>query len=168
MQKILNQAIATVKGEIVQKGDALSLLTEHGLIALEPARGRSLPLPVGTCAILSGYPRFSPRSRKIQSLAVVASGFSLLRTPGVLSISGRIFAASDGQIIIQVTPAYLPAFFIPVAGFLPDVQESEIWRLECLLEEGFATLVDGQKLKDAYIAPTLKRKHSKKRQQVAA
>ncbi|MBW4607804.1 MAG: hypothetical protein KME22_11395 [Hassallia sp. WJT32-NPBG1] len=66
MQKpLFNQAIAAVRGEIVQKGDGLSLLAEHGLIDLEVVRNRSLPLIVGTCAVLSGYPRFSPRTKKL-------------------------------------------------------------------------------------------------------
>ncbi|MGI2909229.1 hypothetical protein [Tolypothrix sp. VBCCA 56010] len=168
MRKILfNQAIATIRGELVQKGDGLALESEHGLINLELARGRLLPLVAGTCVVLSGYPRFNTKSGKVQSLAVTS--MSVLRSPGSLTLSGRIFAVGDGQLVIQVNPKLMDAFFVPVQGYLRDSKEGEIWRLECLLEQGSATLIDGEKLKNAYAAPTLKRKrkHSKK-QQVAA
>jgi hypothetical protein len=168
---LLSQAITTLKGELIQDDDRLALATEDGLVALEPFRGRSLPFTVGTCVIFAGYPRFSPRTKKLQSLAVVRCGFSIRRSPGSLSISGRIFAADDGQIIIQVVPQRQPAFFIPVAGYLPNVKEGEFWRLECVLEEGLATLVDGQKLRNAYQSLILKRRkrnHSSRRQKAAA
>ncbi|MGI2907672.1 hypothetical protein [Tolypothrix sp. VBCCA 56010] len=171
---LLNQAIATIKGELVEDGNTLALMTDDELIELDVvSRSRSaLPLlTAGTCVILSGYPRFSPKTKKLRHLTVVACGFCTQRSPGNLSVSGRIFSCGDGQIVLQVTPKHQPAFFVPVKGFLPNAQENEYWRLECLLKGGLATLTDGKKVKNAYTAPVLKsrkRKHSKRREKVAA
>lgn len=158
---ILNQALSTIKGEVLQKGDGLALSTEDGLIDLETARGRLLPLTTGTCAILSGYPRFDTRSGKVQSLAITGCGFCTQRSPGELLIAGQIFAVGDGLIIVQVAPKYQPAFFVPVQGYLTSAREGEYWRLECQLEEGLATLVDCERLREVPEPPKLKRHKTK-------
>ena len=146
-------------------------MTDNGLIELDIAGRRRSGLPsltAGTCAVFSGYPRFSPKTKKLRHLTIVACGFCAQRSPGNLSVSGRLFSFNDGQIVIQVSPRLMDAFFIPVEGYVPNSQEGEFWRLECLLENGLATLVDGKKLRDSYRPPMLKRKHSKRREKVAA
>ena len=167
-RKILNQAIATVRGELVQSGDGLALLTKDGRIDLELTRKRLSPITARTCVILAGYPRFSPRTRKLQSLAVVGCGFSIQRSPGCLRMSGRIFAVNDKQIVLEVSPKRLDSFFVPIQGCLPNAEEGQYWRLECSLEKGLATLIDAEKLRGAYVPPKLKRKRSRVRQKVAA
>ncbi len=64
----------------------------------------------------------------------------------------------------------MPAFFVPCAGTLCSAKEGEYWKLDCLLEEGLATLVDGEKLRDEYTPPVLKRKNRSRprREKVAA
>jgi hypothetical protein len=76
MQNPYFKAIATLRGEVVQTGEKFSLLCEDGLLVNLACHWRCYlhvqPMS-GSCVVVSGYPRFSPKTGKLESL--VASTF---------------------------------------------------------------------------------------------
>lgn len=72
--------------------------------------------------------------------------------PGRFRIQGHCRSFDNGAIgaLVRRNDSLIKEFsIINVKGFLPGLNDGELWRLDCTLDKGKLVLLDGQKLADA-------------------